>query len=561
MIRKSSIVSKYIMLFAGLYMLINLIQAYLTPLIDDEAYYWAWSQKLAWGYFDHPPMIALWIKIGFSIFQNELGVRLVSVFAGGFAYIALANLLEIKTKEQVLLYTAMYYSMVLFAVFGFIATPDSPLLFFGILYFYFLRNFLKNTTWVNSAILGLIMSLLLYSKYHGILLIVFSLLPLVPKLIKQPKFYFAVLFGASLYIPHLLWQYNNDFISVNYHIIRRNVTYSFKVNNTTDYILNIIGVSSPLLFWHYGKAIIKLNYKTDFQKSLIWSFYGILVFFMMITLKRYIQAQWSLLAFIPLIIIGFSYYKNRLNSYKWIFILASITFVLMFFARIYFVKQDVPWKIRYHGWKTMMKKAGEVTDGEAVFEKYQWTSLYNFYNYPNKVARNYITLENRHSQYQIWDSENKLNGKNITFFSPWGSGDSILLESQKTGYFYYKKVKNFTSTSNLELHFDYHELKNDTINLKGTITNNGSFPLNITPEKGYNLRQVFVEHQYSTGADCAKDIKFLPFKLQAKEKINIELKVPLCELKRGEYFYYFGFIQNELPIKRQSNLIPIKISK
>jgi len=30
----------------------------------DEPYYWLWSHGLAWGYFDHPPMIAYFIRLG-----------------------------------------------------------------------------------------------------------------------------------------------------------------------------------------------------------------------------------------------------------------------------------------------------------------------------------------------------------------------------------------------------------------------------------------------------------------------------------------------------------------
>ncbi|WP_315819032.1 hypothetical protein [Paraflavitalea speifideaquila] len=53
----------------------NLIQAGYTELFDDEAYYWVYAQFPDWGYFDHPPLIALLIKAGYSIFPNELGVR------------------------------------------------------------------------------------------------------------------------------------------------------------------------------------------------------------------------------------------------------------------------------------------------------------------------------------------------------------------------------------------------------------------------------------------------------------------------------------------------------
>ncbi len=52
------------------------MQSGLTELQDDEAYYWVYSHFLDWGYFDHPPMTALLIKMGYAIFHNELGVRL-----------------------------------------------------------------------------------------------------------------------------------------------------------------------------------------------------------------------------------------------------------------------------------------------------------------------------------------------------------------------------------------------------------------------------------------------------------------------------------------------------
>ena len=28
---------------------------------NDESYYWTFSKQLQWNYFDHPPMVALWI--------------------------------------------------------------------------------------------------------------------------------------------------------------------------------------------------------------------------------------------------------------------------------------------------------------------------------------------------------------------------------------------------------------------------------------------------------------------------------------------------------------------
>ena len=53
--------------------ILNLLQGIFTPIIDDEAYYWLWSTKLDFGYFDHPPMIALWIYLSDLIFDAEIG--------------------------------------------------------------------------------------------------------------------------------------------------------------------------------------------------------------------------------------------------------------------------------------------------------------------------------------------------------------------------------------------------------------------------------------------------------------------------------------------------------
>jgi len=59
---------------------LRLVAAAFTPITFDEAYYWMWSKHLAGGYYDHPPMVALLIRLGTLIAgDTELGVRLVSI--------------------------------------------------------------------------------------------------------------------------------------------------------------------------------------------------------------------------------------------------------------------------------------------------------------------------------------------------------------------------------------------------------------------------------------------------------------------------------------------------
>src|SRR5205814_7851837 len=53
--------------------LVRLAFAALIPVFPDEAYYWEWSRRLAPGYFDHPPGIALLIRIG-TVIAAPFGV-------------------------------------------------------------------------------------------------------------------------------------------------------------------------------------------------------------------------------------------------------------------------------------------------------------------------------------------------------------------------------------------------------------------------------------------------------------------------------------------------------
>src|SRR3984885_16162372 len=72
--------NKNILYFLLFWTALNTIQAATLELQGDEAYYWLYSRYLDWGYFDHPPMVALFIRIGDSIMHNEFGLRLFTVF-------------------------------------------------------------------------------------------------------------------------------------------------------------------------------------------------------------------------------------------------------------------------------------------------------------------------------------------------------------------------------------------------------------------------------------------------------------------------------------------------
>ena len=74
--------------------LINLIQATYTEVLSDEAYYGLYGKHLAWGYFDHPPMVALLIKISSLFFDGNLGIRFMTVLLELFTLLFIWKIID-----------------------------------------------------------------------------------------------------------------------------------------------------------------------------------------------------------------------------------------------------------------------------------------------------------------------------------------------------------------------------------------------------------------------------------------------------------------------------------
>jgi 4-amino-4-deoxy-L-arabinose transferase-like glycosyltransferase len=161
------------LLFYSFWFIAGLIQSYYTELLDDEAYYWVFSRFLDWGYFDHPPMIALMIKAGYAIFHNELGVRIISLLLNIATLLLIEKLIARKND---LLFYAIAFSLAIIQIGGILAVPDSPLIFFTALFFWCYKKFIENSTWLNTFLLGIVATCLLYSKYHGVLIVFFVLI-------------------------------------------------------------------------------------------------------------------------------------------------------------------------------------------------------------------------------------------------------------------------------------------------------------------------------------------------------------------------------------------------
>lgn len=397
--------------FYSLWFLVGLIQASITELLDDEAYYWVFSRFLDWGYFDHPPMTALLIKIGYSIFHNELGVRLLMVVLST-ATVWIAEKL-LREKQPFVFYTVCF-SLAVLQIGGLLAVPDVPLMFFTALFFLQYQKFTKATSFSNTILLGVITALMMYSKYHAVLIVFFTLISNIA-LFRKWQTYIAGLVALFLFIPHLWWQYQHDWISFRYHLFESNVN-PYKISYTTEYILGQLLIAGPLAGFIFWYALFRYHTTSSMERALKFTGIGIFIFFLASSFRGRVEANWTAPAIIPLLVISHQYLLKHVGLRKWVYRLMIATVILVLFVRIIMVVDIVPAQAvaeRFHQYKEWPRELRNRTKGLPVVfsSSYQKASKYWFYSGQTSFSLN--EYKSRRSNYNFWPIEENIFDKPV----------------------------------------------------------------------------------------------------------------------------------------------------
>lgn len=112
---------------------VYLILAAVLPAVDDEVYYWCWSKDLQWSYFDHPPMVAVLIRLSTRLFgDTTFGYRVPACIASAFCLFVIDRL----TVNKLLVWGVALSPLFTFG--AILMTPDSPLILFWSAYLWWL---------------------------------------------------------------------------------------------------------------------------------------------------------------------------------------------------------------------------------------------------------------------------------------------------------------------------------------------------------------------------------------------------------------------------------------
>ncbi|WP_289061279.1 glycosyltransferase family 39 protein [uncultured Zobellia sp.] len=431
------------LILLGIGFLLNLLQSYFTPLIFDEAYYWHFAQNMAWGYFDHPSMVAVLIKISSFFFNGELGVRFMSCILSSATLFILWNIVDHpKKKDYVVHFFVLVYSMTLLNAYGFLTLPDTPLLFFTALLLYVYKRFIEKPDLFWGIVMGITMAGLMYSKYHAALVIIFILLSNL-KLVLNKYAWLSVIVALLCYIPHFIWLYENEFVTINYHLFDRpNDPYNFN-KYTLGYFVNLVaifGFTFPWIYW----GLFKAKASDKFARALLFLIFGVLIFFFISSFNRRIQTQWIIVISIPLIIVVFRFMMENEIAKKWIYRMGLVNIAIILFLRAGLIYEPMsPIYYETHGNIELIKDVTDkVGNTPLVFENsYRNAPMFAFYSGNDTYSLNNESY--RLNQYSIDDSESKVQHKKILYLSKRSSDAELTFTKSDGTKMYGKYIDNF----------------------------------------------------------------------------------------------------------------------
>lgn len=399
------------LLFYFSWIILGLYQSGLTELQDDEAYYWVYSKFLSWGYFDHPPMIAVLIKMGYAIFPNALGVRLFPLLLNVLSLVIIEKLL---VKKNPILFYTIALSVAAIQVMGFAAVPDIPLIFFTALFFWCYKKFVNNLSFLNSVLLGVSIALLFYSKYHAVLVVIFTLLSNI-RLFTKYQVYVAGMIALLLFAPHLWWQYQHNWVSFRYHLFESNVN-AYKLSFTGDYILGQLLLPGPVAGFILLPAAFLYKPIDKTGNALRYTMIGIYAFFLLSSFRGKVEANWTSPVLVSLMVFSHQFLYDKFRWQKILFRLLPVTLILVLAARIIMIVDILPIKEirnRYHAWSAWPEQMNKKTKGLPIVfsNSYQRASKYWFYSGQMTYSQNWY--RERKNNYNFWPIEDSLLGKPV----------------------------------------------------------------------------------------------------------------------------------------------------
>jgi len=205
------------------------LAAWLLPVVQDEAYYFAWAPHLDWGYFDHPPLVALISWPATIAGGSALIARLGTLFTGLVCLLAAVRLFRtvgLGTFNALTVAIILAFGNLMGLAYGVITTPDTGLILAWVLALNEAALALKGheRRWLTA---GLATGIGLWAKYIMLLIGPVFLWALIAQErtqaekrrgLRGPWPYLGGVVALLVIAPHLYWNAEHDWITLRFQL-------------------------------------------------------------------------------------------------------------------------------------------------------------------------------------------------------------------------------------------------------------------------------------------------------------------------------------------------------
>ncbi len=250
----------------------------------DMADHWIWSRFLYFGYFEHPPVIALTMRLvtmfgGNTVIMLKIGSVLFSVLILFLAYLTGQTFFDRKTA---IIFVLILESTPYFSTGSVFWHIDQPYMACWLLGLYAMGKYLKsdNPNWM--LILGVFLGLGGMSKYIMILfplgLLIWCLTNnMIMNLLTKWQTYVGAVISLGILAPNIYWNYQHDWVTFNF-VLEKGLTGARFGEHFLHFIISQFALFSLVYSVYFWLSLIrkKIPHSVLFGSSDIgkkaWSF-------------------------------------------------------------------------------------------------------------------------------------------------------------------------------------------------------------------------------------------------------------------------------------------------
>ena len=416
-------VTKRLYWFLIVVSLFRLAVASVLELSPDEGYYWQWGKNLSLSYYDHPPMVAIFIAMTTLFSDAELFVRLSGVLGAALSSLLIYILTVKLFKDEAAGFMAVIVMnlSLIFSAGALVITPDTPLVIFylaSLITFYTAANSDSSSAasygkWIFA---GAVTGLAMLSKYTAVFFFpcAFMYMLIAPEKrvwLIRPHPYIAAFTAFITFTPVLLWNARYDWISFAFqaeHGLAKLKTawyalfaefFSFQIVLYSFGIFFFLIAAFFTLFprsFGFGSGKDARPEVLDGSRFLLSFALPILLFFFFNATRARVEGNWPILGYLPLfvqtgVLAVERYLKDGVR--KSVSVSVGIALFLLVFFHLQVVNPVIPHphrdeiSIRLYGWEEIGRRVDANRENGrftfAVTNRAQVASLVNYYTSPH----------------------------------------------------------------------------------------------------------------------------------------------------------------------------------